>query len=134
MRTLWSRHFYPYIPDERTQAEFQRLVQGRRASKVTSYHKHFSLRVSGSHHILVSFNYCMEVYGSLVRRSYGKRFYPICSVSQQGGHLDDNCNPFVGDLQRKEGKIGKARSEKILYFSTYYPHCFNILCLKVLKD
>ena len=76
----------------------------------------------------------MEVYGSLVRRSYGKRFYPICSVSQQGGHLDDNCNPFVGDLQRKEGKKGKARSERILYFSMYYPHCFNILCLKVLKD
>ena len=41
--------------------------------------------------------------------------YPsICSVSQQDGHLDDNFNPFVGDLQRKEGKKGKARSERIL--------------------
>ena len=57
----------------------------------------------------------------------------ICSVSQQGGHLD-NFNPFVGDLQRKEVKKGKARSERILYFSMYHPHSFNILCLKVLKD
>ena len=58
--------------------------------------------------------------------------YPsICSVSQQGGHLDDNFNPFVGDLQRKDVK---KRSERILYFSMYHPHYFNILCLKVLKD